>query len=190
VTAGGGWTKIHFIQGKNGAGSFDLSSYDLATAANYVRITGVVNGQGDYIGGTTALPLANEYLFKAKIVSRGGNSCRGSIVLRPGSAGSHYQHTPGGQKGSMFSDMVAGDEVVTHFSRSANAVRTWSTRSATINGLTPTDLANVLSTPADTGSVRGPGTFGAGTTEDVFYFSCLFTDFSPIPSYDLEAWMR
>ena len=31
---------------------------------NYVRITGVVNGQGDFIASTTPLPVANEYLFK------------------------------------------------------------------------------------------------------------------------------
>ena len=96
-------------------------------------------------------------------VTNGGNSCRGSVSLRAGSAGTSYQSTPGGAWGNALHDMSTGSQMVAHWSRSANTVRAWSTFESHIEGLSSEQLADVLSAPVDTSSYRQQHPMPSGT---------------------------
>jgi len=222
VALGGGWQKIDPYPGgaRNGGGTIDSSNYDLGTVGNYVRITGAVNGAGDFTGAQQPLPDAAEYFVKSRVVQIGGNNARGTITLLTYGAGTNRYKTPTSMSTGAFNAGYGSDEkFVTYFRRmpTPGASYWWSTADGNLNGFAPPDLATLLATPstaasscagrcdgdfttADSGvkrhandnahnSVPAPGR-PISDGVDVFFYSPLYSDFSPAPIFEVEVFMR
>ena len=213
VSLGGGWQKITLSaafrrKGGTCTGSCtDSSNYDLASSPNYVRITGRVDGQGDYVAAKDALPTANEYYFRVRMVTVGGNSCRGQAMWTTFQPGFQYHSfsgdqrgLPGGQSASL--PASSGSVMIQYLSRSEDVIWSWNVGS----DQTQSAAASLLTTPrnnlpdghfrnADCRQTDGNNCHpSAGepitATAPVYFYSCLFTDFSPTPQFEIEAFMR
>lgn len=212
VALGGGWQKIDpYPDGlKNGGATIDRTNYDLGAVGNFIRITGAVNGQGDFTAAQRSLPDAAEYFFKSRVVQVGGNNARGTIILLKGGPGTsrraHVGYGPHQSQGAFNQGPSPSEKFVTYFSRmpAPGAIKWWSTVDGNLSGFTPNDLASLLTTPSTAASggcacdgcnSRCDGDFGGpgGTitdTTDLYFYSGLYSDFSPAPVFEIEAFMR